>query len=440
MMRTPYVKHVFGDAVDRELRSRMGWLTAGVASSIPWPASDVWVNYDGHDYFLRGTERGGQASPPGITVACAHTNPQIDAALERLYRFTSILGWYRRGYVDVSGYTWGTAPVLYGDPRKVFTTLHDGQKFNCNHMPIVEDENVRKALAFWREGQRLRGVHDSYAFLSFYKVIESQFDSAGKVAWIDANIDALSDQAAARVAELRADAVDVNRHLFESGRCAVAHASIGRDIVDPDIPSDRRRLSSDLVVIEALAERLISTHLGVPDEMTCDRERDRLAPWASLLSDSVIAELRAGNEPDVSALNGLRISVGLWPTGIIPGFEDLELRVVAVHQGVVSIRLSSAAETFALSFLLDFRNGKVHTQLDHSGLINGADWTEQDARAYFTLLYFVIGNQVAELVHGDLEPVDCEVVIPVNVMLTKAPAQCVDDSVAHVLRVRDAAR
>ncbi|WP_404942972.1 methylamine utilization protein MauJ, partial [Pseudomonas brassicacearum] len=52
-------------------------------------------------------------------------------------------------------------------------------------MPIIDQENIRKALAFWREGKRLDKVHDSYAFLSFYKVIESQFsEGKKKVTWI----------------------------------------------------------------------------------------------------------------------------------------------------------------------------------------------------------------------------------------------------------------
>jgi hypothetical protein len=37
-MKTTYIPHTFGEDVDRKLRSRRGWLTAGVASSISWPS------------------------------------------------------------------------------------------------------------------------------------------------------------------------------------------------------------------------------------------------------------------------------------------------------------------------------------------------------------------------------------------------------------------
>jgi hypothetical protein len=265
-MKTPYVLHIFGDEVDRKLRSRRGWLTAGVASSIPWPSFDVCVNYAGDEYFLRGTERAGKPSPPGVTIACDEGDR--DEAISKIYRFTSVLSWFMGGYVDVSGYIWGSHPNLYGNPRTVYSSLGIAgtKSFNCNHMPIIEQEHVRKALAFWREGMRLDEVHDSYAFLSFYKVIESQFqDGKKKADWISANIERLTDRAAKRVAELRGAGIDVSRHLFESGRCAVAHASLQGEIVDPDIPADRRRLSADLVIMEDLARIYIRDELKVPD-------------------------------------------------------------------------------------------------------------------------------------------------------------------------------
>jgi hypothetical protein len=78
----PYVLHTFGEEVDRKLRSRRGWLTAGVASSISWPSFDVCVRYAGDEYFLRGAERAGKPSPPGVTIACDERG--VDEAIQGL--------------------------------------------------------------------------------------------------------------------------------------------------------------------------------------------------------------------------------------------------------------------------------------------------------------------------------------------------------------------
>jgi hypothetical protein len=435
-MKTPYVPHVFGDEVDRRLRSRRGWLTAGVASSIPWPSHDVCVTYGGDDYFIRGTDRGGAPAPPCITIACEQG--RTDEAIAKIYRFTSVLSWFEGGYVDVSGYISGSHPVLYGG-RTVYSSMGIAgrRSFNCNHMPIIEQDNVRKALAFWREGKRLDEVHDSYAFLSFYKVIESQFsDGKAKAAWIAAHIGKLTDLAAKRVAELQAQGLDVSKHIYDSGRCAVAHASLDGEIVDPDIPADRRRLSADLIIMEELARIYIRDELKVPDSRSLYRTRARLEPWAPLLAPAVVDVLKQGGTPEeVSALTGLIVSIGLWPDGPIPGLEHMIMQVDGVQNGVVKAVLFNERKTIMLVFYLDYRASKIHTNLEEGGLLyreNKPD--ENDVRAYATFFYKVFSNGIAELVSGDTEPIDCEVVIPVNVMMNMSADQAIEEAVEKFRR------
>jgi len=167
------------------VQGRVGWLTVGVASSIAWPADDVWVSYDEIEYVLHGVrQEGNHVIAPCISTPSEQSH--IDEALSRLYRFTSVLGYYKRGYVDITSRTWGTNMTRHVNlGGTITTTLQGGQKtFSCNHMPVVEDDQVRKALAFLREGRRLERVHEPYSFLSFFKVIESQFESKARVAWV----------------------------------------------------------------------------------------------------------------------------------------------------------------------------------------------------------------------------------------------------------------
>ena len=429
-MKTPYIPHTFGEAMELKLRSRSGWLTAGVASSISWPSYDVCVKYAGDEFFLRGREGDGKPSPPCITIACRGGDGGADEAIAKIYRFTSVLSWFEGGYVDVSGYIWGSHPTLYGG-RTVYSTMGiaGAKAFNCNHMPIIEQENVRKALAFWRDGKRLDEVNDSYAFLSFYKVIESQFsDGRGKRDWIAANIVKLTDRAAKRVAELRAAGIDVSNHLFESGRCAVAHASLDGEIVDPDIPADRRRLSADLVIIEELARIYIRDELKVPDSRSLYRTRDRLEPWASLLPPEVLEALKKGEIPnDVSALAGRKVSIGIWPDGPIVGLERMTMQIDAFENGIVKVVLINERKTILLVFFLDYRSGRVHTNLEDGGLIYGENNpNEDDVRTYATFFYKVFSNGIAELTCEDIEPIDCEVVIPTNMMMTMSSDKAIE--------------
>jgi hypothetical protein len=144
-METPYVPHLFGpDALER-IMARRGWLSVGVVASIAWSQVDVCIEYDGHEFFLQGVKReqeGEVRSAPGISTPAEQDN--IDEAMARLYRFTSILGFYKRGYVDISSRTWGTSIIRYEVIRDVYTEVMQGgaHGFDCNHMPIVEDDGA----------------------------------------------------------------------------------------------------------------------------------------------------------------------------------------------------------------------------------------------------------------------------------------------------------
>jgi hypothetical protein len=415
---TPYVPHYFGEDVTKRLKSSRGWVTAGVASSIPWPPDDVCIVYGGEEYFLRGTKANDRQSPPCITVAAA--DRQIDEAMAKIYRLTSILGWFFDGYVDVGGAIWGSHPTLYGDPLRVYSALGaaGAKRFNCNHLPIVEQESVRIALAFWREGKRLSHVHAGYAFLSFYKAIESQFsDQRVKRSWIVQALDRLTDRAEERVQQLRASGIDVSEHLFASCRCAVAHASLGGVIVDPDISADRSRLELDLDVMEELATLYIAEEIGVPTAKSNYHDRNRLEPWNDVLDASIVEQLVSGGlvEADPGLL-GRSFGVNLWPDGPLMGLERLTCERVDISAGVVTMFLLNASRTICLLFHLDFPNGRLHTDLERSGYFERPELTEEDVKAFATFFYNVLGNGIAEVTTQGCEPVDCEVVIPVNII------------------------
>nr|WP_155253489.1 methylamine utilization protein MauJ [Bradyrhizobium japonicum] len=226
---------------------------------------------------------------------------------------------------------------------------------------------------------------------------------------------------------MRTLGIDVANHLFESGRCAVAHASLEGEIVDPDIAADRRRLSADLVIIEELARLYIRDELGVPDSRSLYRTRDRLAPWDPLLPAETLISLRTGADAAATGLNERVVSVGLWPDGPIAGLERMTMYTDAVHQGVVKVVLFNERKTIMLVFFLDYKAGRIHTNLEDGGLLHGENNPdENDVRAYATFFYKVFGNGIAELACDGLEPVDCEIVIPVNMQLTMSP----DDAIA----------
>jgi hypothetical protein len=156
-----------------------------------------------------------------------------------------------------------------------------------------------------------------------------------------------------------------------------------------------------------------------------------LEPWTNLLPPAVLEVLKKGGKPDdVSGLTGRSVSIGLWPDGPTPGLEKMTMHVDDVQNGIVKIVLVNERKTLLLVFFLDYRSGRVHTNLQDGGLLYGENKPdEKDVRAYATFFYTVFANGIAELTCEPAEPIDCEVVIPVNMMMRGSPEEAIADAV-----------
>jgi len=321
----------------------------------------------------------------------------------------------------------GSHPMLYSDGVETSTVLASSPHgFDCNYLPLLRDEQARRALAFWREGSRLRHLHAGYAFLSFFKVIESQFEVAAKrVSWIGAAIPQLANETGMRfreagkqISELAEQGLDIGRHIYESGRCAIAHAQFSDGRGDPDVAEDRVRLGRELAIVEALACKYIEEVLKVPTEMDVYRKRNRLDPlrscvpaaqWDALVEGRHMSRRRFG-------LNGARVSFARWPSAPVAQFSDLRVRTTSVRNGVVTLRAINQAETIDVEFFLDFPKGKAHIKPYQSIYTRPvrSDFVE-DAVAGAQFRKEVIGNGRMELWLLDGGRMDFEVFIPTNI-------------------------
>jgi hypothetical protein len=415
-----YISHVSGDAINLLYQSHRGWLTAAVHTSIAWPEKDVMVQYDGDDYFLRGLKQENNVlGTPCISMrsSAAETN----TTLNKLYRFSSILGWFMHGYVDVVGHITSSHPVLYTSGSPYFTSNMAGgpHGFNCNYMPLINNDSTRRALAFWREGLRLHNIHQSYSFLSFYKVIESQFEkSSTKSDWINQAIPELIDDAGIRVKELLAQSADVGNHIYKSGRCAIAHASFDDEEGDPDIPEDRIRISKDLVVIRALAQKYITEVLKVPDAMDVLITRNRLLSLHAYLSAAHIQELQNGGTVirRKLGLNGLHIAINRWQESAAEPLQNLLLSVINARNGLVELQAINDTAKLSLAFVLDFTQGRAHIEIQDCEFLHPSfGGTLEGAIAVLEFQKVVIGNALIEATLPNGDKFDFEVIIPLNV-------------------------
>ena len=85
--------------------------------------------------------------------------------------------------------------------------------------------------------------------------------------------------------------------------------------------------------------------------------------------------------------------------------------------GVVMFLAISERETVFLRFAVDFANGRIHTMLEEGGVTGQFnEVAEAEVEHYTRYLHSVVGNALVELCIDGIDPVPCEIVIPVNII------------------------
>jgi hypothetical protein len=239
------------------------WLNVGVKGSAVWPTQETTVTFGGHKLVLkpatRETEQSVHINLRGIS--------DVDA-LTLINRFLSILSWCDDQPME-NRYGWSGNPVPVPVPRES-RVVGSSIAFPF-YRDLERDEKARLALALFREARTVNST--PFEFLSYFKILnifwKDRLETINGqrqnpiIEGIRATLPKLKDELAVnRLRALGTTEPDVPKYLYESGRCAIAHA-YADPIVDPDDVSDLRRLSEDLYIVKEIAEHLIEAELKV---------------------------------------------------------------------------------------------------------------------------------------------------------------------------------
>jgi hypothetical protein len=231
-----------------------GYRTVGIDTQIPWPAQERIVYFRGRKFHLLP---GSDTLSRMIRVETDVGFTQVDAD-KLILELLSAFAWAEQAEAVTTFGNWSTAPLNIG--KGPMGIIGDG---HFHYLPDPSDPKAKLALALYREGLSVNLV--PYQFLGFFKVINILRDKGkDQKQWIRENLQHVTDKGAlARIAAIRTNGTDVAEYLYESGRCAVAHAFDQNNVVNPDDPADLIRLSEDLPVIRELARMAIEREFGV---------------------------------------------------------------------------------------------------------------------------------------------------------------------------------
>lgn len=148
-------------------------------------------------------------------------------------------------------------------------------------------------LALYRESLGLNSV--AYKVLGFLEIINIRYsDEPSQKRYINGALPFLDGRLSGpRLSVFQQQHPDVGAYLYESGRYAVAHASI-QPLVNPDNTDDIARLNADVDLIRDLARHYIKYELGARAHRPSDESTPTRPPasknWFHL--DSSARDLR----------------------------------------------------------------------------------------------------------------------------------------------------
>ena len=395
------------------------FLVVGIDSGIFWPSKEIHVSFCGYKILLRPATQ--DLAP---TVVLEYESPMtMEDAILLVNRFLSSLSWIEGGKLRVTLITGGGMPINIGKGN----ANHINPYFRIDYLPDVKDPKAQLALALYREALNIESI--PYKFLGFFKIINVIYKTgATQIDWINKVIENIEDHSAStRLSMLKSTYDDIGRYLYESGRCAVAHAFTD-PIVDPDKPGDTRRLSDDLPIMQALAEYFIEHELGIPSQKTIWREHlYELEGFRALLESEIINKLKEKENVEIASIKIFpKLSIRLRDHDRIDAFEKMMPKIIGANDGRLLVRCVSSDQRVLMELFLNFAQERL--EFDPFATVkvidDGSVETINHMLDRISLCKGLLRNGQLEVWNSDEEILlgRCDPFIPVNIDISRTIA------------------
>lgn len=325
------------------------WIVATVNPRISWPTKKQIIDYEKTEFVLFPQ---GENESAAIAIRADAYGFDATVARKRIMEFCSALAWSERQGIEVVAWSGGNLPrpihIRHG--RSIVDFLQ------AEHLPKLDSDDLRAALALYREGISLDNPF--YAFLSLYKAISVVIpDGKQRGGWIDGTLADLDDhRAKQRRDELLDNKLDVGQYIRDEGRHAIAHAG-KQPFVNPDEVEDHFRLQQDVPLLKNLAELAIEREGGVKRSHTIWKEHlYELEGFRDLIPDDIRTLLEeSGPIPEGTMLEMPDHYTVLARRGAgVYAFELLGPEIVGQTQGGMAIDFVSQDKAVRFRTVLDF--------------------------------------------------------------------------------------
>ncbi len=150
------------------------WSIVAVETNLAWPTKDTYILYGRHNFLLR------PETDEWPAAVCLEHDPTVSdtsrtEALCLLREFLSVLCWTEGRYVRELTHGGGGRLIRLGKPGRVQII---NPNFRADHLPEVQHQKGRLALALYREALSVNSI--PYQFLGYFKIINICYQSGSK--------------------------------------------------------------------------------------------------------------------------------------------------------------------------------------------------------------------------------------------------------------------
>ncbi|AOG11913.1 methylamine utilization protein MauJ [Agrobacterium sp. RAC06] len=359
------------------------WCCGYVKVEFLWPDQVYIQSFEGRDFFLVPPCTGpdGDVMYAAVALKLAEAEEHSVGA-KAINELLSAMTWSKDKSAVVVA--WGGGRRLHPCLGKESADVTDRAYFP--DLPENLSEKAKLALALYREGKSMD--HVVYACLSFLKILNVQFSNPhAQMAWINNSVASIcGHEARRRLEELTQTESDVGQYLFVSSRCAIAHA-FASPLVNPDDPSDERRLRQDYPLIKELAVVVVEQVFGVRSPSTVYAEHLYELAGFKEWFPSDVRENATLLAQSCGSIRFPRLRFELVGRDGYAPLDELEATFLEAADGCALIECRSVRYPVSIKLYLNFAEERLQLDL-LNGVWCGDDGTADAAQAVSDMLRF----------------------------------------------------
>lgn len=386
------------------------WITLAFDTYSDFYESEIKFVYNGYNMeILRGTE----TEPHNLFIECNKLDDK--KAYEAGYEFFSELAWFHETKVEYLFSTGGGHKHRASVANGHYYRQAWGINFDNYEQPTFSDEQ-RLALAIHREA--INSESKFYRFLSYFRILNIRNKNGNKLQqWINTNYPNVQQYFSRDL--LQEGVTDVGKHLYESGRCSISHASLQTTpiIANPDTYDDNFRISGEVQIMKELAVYFMKNDLNIPDRWSWEKVI-MMKYLRELIGEEFITKVINDDDENLKLIELPLLDIKVYRSKHeFDSLKGLQFKVVSSFNNkfIIINNLQQDSPIF-FEFILDFTKNDIYFDADliffnkKHPLYNAELIID-----YLTLMNWILGNGRLEL--WDREKLISRLpdIIPVNI-------------------------